>query len=291
MSRLAVAALAVIALLGAPVAVAQGVVVLVLDEHGQPVEGVDGQVGDWLATSGSDGLLFFLGLTPGRYQLTLRISGYHPDLRNVVVTDGAPVRLTARLNPASRAQRPIVTTGTSPGLYGIVRDASLQPIAGAEVHLLGRRGGVVRADSAGGFRQGDAQGAYMVRVTAPGYRESRFSVDIPAGPEGQEVVVPLVPADTAYRGTSNAELLLLRQLGRRLSAARPQQRLTRAELEAYGFRTLCTIPQLAARMRRASRTELSGLEDDQRLVNVCLIRANEVELVEIGDRIIVWTPR
>ncbi|MFN2317952.1 MAG: collagen binding domain-containing protein [Gemmatimonadales bacterium] len=291
MSRLAVAALAGLVLFGAPMAVAQGVVVMVLNEHGQPVEGVAGQVGDLLATSGSDGLIFFLGLDPGRYQLTLRIVGYHPDLRNVVVTDGAPVRLTARLNPASRAQRPIVTEGTSPGLYGIVKDASLQPLAGAEVHLFGRRGGVVRADSAGSFRQPDAQGAYMVRVTAPGFRESRFTVDIPAGQEGQEVLIPLVPADTAYRGTSNAELLLLRQLGRRLSATRPQQRLTRAELESYGFRSLCTIPQLEARMRRASRTELSGLENGQRLVNVCLIRANEVELVEIGDRIIVWTPR
>ncbi len=291
MSRRAVAALAVIGLLGAPVAVAQGVVVTVLNEHGQPVEGVDGQVGDLLATSGRDGLIFFLGLEPGRYQLTLRIEGYHPDLRSVVVTAGAPVRLTARLNPASRAQRAIVVEGTSPGLYGVVRDASLRPIADAEVHLLGRRGGAVRTDSAGSFRRPDVQGAYLVRVTAPGFRESRFSVSIPAGPAGQEVLVRLTPADTAYRGTSNAELLLLRQLGRRLSAARPQQRLTREELESYGFRSLCTIPQLEARMRRASRTELSGLEDGQRLVNVCVIRANEVELVEVGDRIIVWTPR
>lgn len=291
MSRLVIAALAVIGLLGPPPAAAQGVVVMVLDEHGQPVEGVDGQVGDLLATSGSDGLIFFLGLEPGRYQLTLRIAGYHPDLRTVMVPAGSPVRLTARLNPAARAQRPMVAEGMSPGLYGLVKDAALQPVPDAEIHLLGRRGGVARADSAGRFGWPDAQGAYLVRVTAPGFRESRFSVNIPAGRAGQEALVWLVRADTAYRGTSNAELLLLRQLGRRLSAARPQQRLTRVELEAYGFRSLCTIPQLEARMRRASRAELSGLEDGQRLVNVCLIRANEVELVEVGDRIIVWTPR
>lgn len=291
MSRLLVAVLTMIGLLGPPGAVAQGVVVMVLDEHGQPVEGVDGQVGDLLATSGSDGQIFFLGMEPGRYQLTLRIAGYHPDLRTVVVPAGSPLRLTARLNPASRAQRPMVAEGTSPGLHVMVKDAALQPIPDAEVHVLGRRGGVERVDEAGRVQWPDAEGAYLVRVTAPGFRESRFSTTVQAGRAGQEALVWLVRADTAYRGTSNAELLLLRQLGRRLSAARPHQRLTRAELEAYGFRSLCTIPQLEARMRRASRVELSGLEDGHRLVNVCLLRANEVELVEVGDRIIVWTPR
>jgi hypothetical protein len=272
-------------------AVAQGVVVTVLNEHGQPVEGVAGQVGDLLATSGSDGLIYFLGLAPGRYHLTMRIPGYHPDLRNVVVTDGAPVRLTVRLNSAARAQRPVISEGASPGLRGLVSDARLGPIAEAEVHLLGRRGGVLRTDSAGSFHAVDAEGTYMVRVVAAGFRESRFSVTISGGDAGLEALVPLLPADASYTETDNAEQLLLRQLGRRLAAARPQPRLTREELAAYGFRSLCEIPQVAARMRRASGAELSGWEDGERLVNVCLIRANEIELVELGGRVIVWTPR
>ncbi|HUG28183.1 MAG TPA: carboxypeptidase regulatory-like domain-containing protein [Gemmatimonadales bacterium] len=291
MSRLAVAVLAVTAFLGAPVAAAQGVVVTVLNEHGQPVEGVAGQVGDLLATSGSDGLIYFLGLAPGRYHLTMRIPGYHPDLRNVVVTDGAPVRLTVRLNSASRAQRPVISGGASPGLRGLVTDAQMQPIAGAEVHLLGRRGRVMPTDSAGGFHAVEAEGTYMVRVVAAGARESRFSVTMPGGDTGLEALVPLLPADTSYTGTSNAEQLLLRQLGRRLSATRPQSRLTRDELAAYGFRSLCEVPEIAARMRRASGSELSGLEDGQRLINVCAVRANEAELVELNGRVIVWTPR
>ncbi len=291
MSRLAVVGLAVAAFFGAPLAVAQGVVVTVLNEHGQPVEGVAGQVGDLLATSGSDGLMFFLGLEPGRYQLTLRISGYHPDLRNVVVTDGSPVRLTVRLNSASRAQRPVVSAGTSPGLRGLVTDAQMQPIRGAEVHLLGRRGGVLSTDSAGGFHALDAEGTHMVRVVAAGFRESRFSVTIPDGDAGLEALVPLLPANASYTGTSNAEQLLLRQLGRRLSATRPQPRLTREELAGYGFRSLCELPQVAARMRRAGGAELSGWEDGERLINVCAVRANEAELVELNGRVIVWTPR
>jgi hypothetical protein len=278
-------------LLTPALAVAQGVVVTVLNEHGQPVEGVAGQVGDLLATSGSDGLIYFLGLAPGRYHLTMRIPGYHPDLRNVVVTDGAPVRLTVRLNSASRAQRPVVSEGTSPGLRGLVTDAHMQPIRGAEVQLLGRGGGVLLTDSAGGFHALDAEGTYMVRVVAPGFRESRFSVTIAGRDAGVEALVPLLPADATYTGTSNAEQLLLRQLGRRLAAARPQPHLSREELAAYGFRSLCEVPQVAARMRRVGGAELSGWEDGERLINVCTVRANEAELVEVGDRIIVWTPR
>ncbi len=291
MSRLAVAALAVIGLFGAPMAVAQGVVVTVLNEHGQPVEGVAGQVGDLLATSGSDGLIYFLGLVPGRYHLTMRIPGYHSDLRNVVVTDGPPVRLTVRLNAATRARRPVISAGASPGLRGLVSDARLGPIAGAEVHLLGRGGGMLRTDSAGGFHAVDAEGAYLVRVIASGFRESRFSVTISGGEAGLEALVPLLPADAGYTETGNAEQLLLRQLGRRLAAVRPQSRLMREELTVYGFRSLCEVPQVAARMRRASGAELSGLEDGQRLINVCSVRANEAELVELGNRIIVWMPR
>lgn len=290
-SRLAVAVLAVTGFIGAPLAVAQGVVVTVLNEHGQPVEGVAGQVGDLLATSGSDGLIFFLGLAPGRYQLTMRIPGYHPDLRNVEVTDGAPVRLTVRLNSASRAQRPVVSEGTRRGLRGLVTDARMRPVAAAEVHLLGRRGGVLRTDSLGGFHAVNAEGTYLVRVVAVGFRESRFSVTISDGTAGLEALVPLLAADASYTGTSNAEQLLLRQLGRRLAAVRPQSRLTREELAAYGFRSLCEIPQVAARMRRVGGAELSGWEDNERLINVCAMRANEAELVELGGRVIVWTPR
>lgn len=291
MSRLAVAALAVAAFFGAPKVVAQGVVVTVLNEHGQPVEGVAGQVGDLLATSGTDGLIFFLGLAPGRYHLTMRIPGYHPDLRNVEVTAGPPVRLTVRLNSASRAQRPVVSEGIKPGLRGLVTDALMQPIRGAEVHLLGRRGGVLRTDSVGGFHAADAEGTYLVRVVAAGFRESRFSVTLAGGGAGVEALVPLLPADASYTGTNNAEQLLLRQLGRRLSATRPEPRLTRGELAAYGFRSLCEVPQVAARMRRVGGAELSGWEDGERLINVCAVRANEAELVELGGRVIVWSPR
>ena len=291
MSRRAIAALAMTGFFGVPMAAAQGVVVTVLNEHGQPVEGVDGQVGDLLATSGRDGLIFFLGLEPGRYQLTMRIPGYHPDLRNVVVTDGAPVRLTVRLNSAARAQRPVVSEGASPGLRGLITDARMQPLAGAEVHLLGRRGGLLRTDSAGGFHARDAAGTYMVRVIAAGFRESRFSVTIAGADAGLDVLVPLLPADARSTETSNAEQVLLRQLGGRLATARPGSRLTREALAAYGFRSLCEVPQIAARMRRASGAELSGLADGQRLINVCTVRANEAELVEVGGRVIVWTSR
>lgn len=291
MAKLPGSLVLVAGLLGAPLATAQGVVVTVLNEHGQPVEGVAGQVGDLLATSGSDGLIFFLGLEPGTYQMTMRIPGYHPDLRNVEVTAGPPVRLTVRLNSAARAQRPVISEGVSPGLRGLVTNPAMRPIAGAEVHLFGRRGAVLSTDSAGGFHARDAEGTYMVRVVAPGFRESRFSVAISGGDAGMEALVPLLPADASYTGTSNAEQLLLRQLGRRLGATRPQPHLHREELAAWGFRSLCEVPEVAARRRRMSGAVLSGWENGERVINVCTMRANEAELVEIGNRIIVWTPR
>lgn len=274
----------------APVVAAQGVALLIVDENSQPVEGAQGQVSDLLGTSGSDGMLYILGLAPGRYQLTVRLHGYHPDLRNVVVTAGQPTRLIVKLHRAVQGLPVEVETSPRPGFHGVVRDTRGQPLAGAEVHLLGRQGRVLRTEGDGRFDHATAGGAYLIRVTARGFQERRFSVSVPDS-AGQEALIQLRVIDEGYEETKNAEVILLRQLGRRLAVMRPEHRLLRADLEEYGFRSLCTIPRLEALLRRAAGTELSGYEDGRLLVNVCTFRANAVELVEIGDRIIVWTPR
>lgn len=277
-------------LAGLPVADAQGVAVLVLDEHNQPVEGAEGRVGDLLGNSGRDGMVFILGLPPGRHLLTVRLDGYQPDLRNVEVGEGPPTQVTVRLRPV-RTGRPIALVPVGdPGFRGVVIGPELRRLAGAEVHLYGRDGRTVRADSAGTFSEPRARGTYFVRVAAPGHRERRFSMVIPEG-AGREALIQLEAADTSYRSANNAEQALLRQLGRRLATGRGATWLTRADLAPLAFRSLCTIPEVAAFGRRAAAGELPGLADGQRTVNVCGFRANEVELVELGRRVIVWTPR
>lgn len=275
---------------GAGPVAGQGVAVLVLDEHHQPVEGAEGRVADLLATSGRDGMLFLLGLPPGRHQLTVRHQGYQPDLRNVEVGEGPPLQVTVRLQPV-RAGRPVVPmSSATPGFHGVVVGAELRRLPGVAVHLYGREGRTLRTDSTGTFLHPGARGTYLVVVAADGHRERRFSAVIPEG-AGREVVVQLEPVDTSYHGTTNAEHALLRELGRRLARNRAGDWLGKSALAAYGFRSLCDIPEVAARGRRAAAGQLAGLADGVRSVNVCAFRANEVELVELGRQVIVWTPR
>lgn len=285
---LTVALLAGLGLVAAPGVVAgQGVAVLVVDEHHQPFEGAEGRVGDLIGTSGPDGMLFILGLPPGRHELVVRAAGYLPDLRPVEVQAGPPTRLTVRLQPAVRGPPVTPVPSARTGVHGVIVSESLQRLAGAEVHLYGRQGRTVRTDSAGAFHQPVPGGLYLVRVAARGFRERRFSLDLPEG-GGRELVVRLAAVDTSYHGTTNAEQGVLRQLGRRLASGPPASRLTRAELQRFGFRSLCSIPQVAATGRRADAGELPGLADGVRTVNVCTFRANEVELVELRPRVIVW---
>lgn len=268
---------------------AQGLAVLVVDEQSRPIEGAQGQVSELTATTGADGMMYFRGLPPGLWQLTTRFVGFLPDIRDVTVMGREPTRVIVKLVPAPLRLPPVVVEATRPGLYGIVSTTRLVPIAGAEVHLLGRRGRAVPTDSAGHFMHPEAQGEYLLRVSADGYRERRFSLSVPEG-GGREVLVHLDAAESGYRPSGNRELYYLRDLSFRLAWARPNSVQNRDQLAAYGTRSVCDVPEVGAVVNRQHLRGLVTLLDGQYLVpNLCGIRADAVEIVEWGRDVCAGT--
>ncbi|MFN2317950.1 MAG: carboxypeptidase regulatory-like domain-containing protein [Gemmatimonadales bacterium] len=262
---------------------AQGLTVLVVDERARPVEGAQGLVGELRANSGADGLIRFPALAPGRYRLITRFIGYRPDIREVVVTSAGPTRLTVTLDPTPLMLPPVVVEATRPGLFGIVSTTRLEPLPGAEIQLLGRRGRTLRADSAGHFMHPEAVGSYLVRISARGYEDRRLGVTVPEG-GGQEVLIHLYDAAPGYQGASNQEKWNLQDLSFRLAWANPRQVLTRSDLEKYGVRSICEVPQLASTVTRMERLNAEALIDGNFAVpNPCAIRAHEVQVIEWGD--------
>ncbi|MFN2317949.1 MAG: carboxypeptidase regulatory-like domain-containing protein [Gemmatimonadales bacterium] len=261
---------------------AQGLAVLVLDEQSRPIEGAQGQVSELLATTGADGMMYFRGLPPGLWELTTRFVGFLPDVRDVTVLGREPTRVLVKLVPAPLRLPPVVVEATRPGLFGIVSTTRLEPIAGAEVHLLGRGGRAVPTDSTGHFMHPEATGEYLIRVTAEGYRERRFSLSVPPD-GGRELLVHLDAAAPGYVASGNRELYYLRDLSFRLAWARPNSVQNRAQLAPYGTRSVCEVPEVGAVVNRRHLRGLVTLIDGQWMVpNLCGIRADAVEIVEWG---------
>lgn len=258
------------------------VIVQVQDEQGRPVPGADGQLGSVSASAGPDGLLTFAAVPPGPHLLTIRAIGFRPDQRELVIGAALTVRFTVTLVQMPVMLAPVVVQATRPGVYGIVSTTRLAPLVGAQVHLMGRRGRIVRTDSAGRFAHPEAFGPYMLRISAPGFEDLRLSVAVPEG-EGREVLAQLNQARPGYRGASNRERWIQHELSFRLAWANPLEVLTRTELEQYGVRSICEVPQLAAAIRMMQAQRASAVIDgDFRVPDPCMIRAHQVMLVEWG---------
>lgn len=271
-------------------AAGQGLEVLVLDERARPVEGAQGQVGELRASSGADGWIRFPALAPGRYQVITRFIGYRPDIREVVVAEPGPTRLTVTLDPTPLRLPPVVVEVTRPGIYGIISTNRLEPLPGAEVILMGKRGRTVRADSAGHFIHPVAVGAYLVRFSAKGYEDLQLSVTVPED-GGRELLVHLSDARPGYRGADNRQKWNFRELSSRLARAHPRNVLTRADLDSHRFRSICDIPQVRTTVAQMERVGAETLIDgDFTVPNPCGIRAHQVQIIEWGPNVCATTP-
>ena len=272
------------------VAAGQGLEVLVLDERARPVEGANGQVGELRASSGADGLIRFPVLSPGRYRLITRYIGYRPDIRDVVVAEPGPTRLTVTLDPSPLRLPPVVVEATRPGIYGIISTNRLEPLPGAEVILMGKRGRTVRADSAGHFMHPVAVGPYLVRFSAKGYEDLQLSVTVPeAG--GRELLVHLSDARPGYWGADNNKKWNFRQLSARLARANPRNVLTRADLERYRFTSICDIPEVRITVDQMRRVGAETMIDgDFSVPDPCGFRAHLVQIIEWGPDVCANTP-
>lgn len=267
--------------LPAGAAAQQQVIVLVLDERSQPLEGAVGRIGEATAASPASGLMVFGGLMPGRYELTVRAIGYQSAVREVEVGAIAPARVIVKLDPAVVILPPVIVEGRRTGLYGIVTNDRLEPLEGARVELLGRRGRPVETDAAGEFDFPLAVGANLLRITHPGYRERRFSITIPEG-GGQEVLVHLAGDDGRGRVSGDGELAALRDLRSRLAWGNRRDVMTRDDLARFGDLSICDMPILNTVARDQRGTTLGVVDGWEVTWNVCSFTADEVELVEWG---------
>jgi len=137
-----------------------------------------------------DGSFRFENVPPGQYSVRARKLGYAPQIRPIVVDKDGGVGMFTLL-PLQRALPPVIVSVARGGLSGVVGDTAFNPIAGAEVRVLGH-GQSTRTDSLGGFYLPVKPGDYIVTVKQPGFDYKMVSVVVP-NDSGRRITVFLPP--------------------------------------------------------------------------------------------------
>jgi hypothetical protein len=154
---------------------------VVVDSDGAPLGRVTVTLVEPPATrvTEADGTFRFVDLPRGTYVLQTRGMGYLPTELRVELGGGETQRLTIALTRHPLLLDAILVEVGETGLRGVVHDAALQPIPGAEVspRLTTRR---FRTDDDGWFgAPGLPPGRHLLRVSAEGFDSRFFSVVIP----------------------------------------------------------------------------------------------------------------
>ncbi|MFN2317651.1 MAG: carboxypeptidase regulatory-like domain-containing protein [Gemmatimonadales bacterium] len=265
-----------------PMATVRG---LVRDVTGRPLADAEIVVGRRSATTGAAGRFTLDSLSPARHLLVVRLIGYVPLRQEVDLTRGSVSDLQLELILAPAYLPTIVVEGARTGIYGTVGAFEAGPAAGARVEVRGPRGGEMVTDSLGGFSFPRAtRGAYVVRVTQPGFIERRIMLEVTGG---KELAVTLVPGFTMQ---SSAAERAVADLSQRLILNLDRERMGSADLAIHGDARLCDMPK--------ARIAISDDEDAVLFVNgiryfrsygdgllqmLCAWRADEVELLEFGS--------
>lgn len=228
----------------------------------------------------------FDSLPPGTFLITIRLVGYAAMRSPVTVRTGSQHHDYV-LRPATQVLPTVYVEARRAGIYGSVGDSSLKPLAAVRVQLAGRGGGEAITDSTGRFAFPSASGGeYVIRTDHPGYAEERLFLELKKQ-EGVELAIRL---SHSLQGTSRADLVAVQDLGRRLSANLPGDRLNARELERYGSLGLCDVMDLSARIRAPMgglTIILNGTHvlENMSVGDLCSWRATEVRLVEFGDTV------
>ena len=150
----------------------QGARVLVGDQYS------DAAPKDW---SSHEGTYMIRGVRPGLVPVTVHLSGYSPELKDVMVAVGEPTRLDVALGPGSVIE-------------GVVKDDQGAAVVGAEVMATAWRsrstlGLRAMTDASGRFRMDDAPSdAFEVLVAAP--NRAAFSQTLQTGKGEVEIKLP-----------------------------------------------------------------------------------------------------
>lgn len=256
----------------------------VRDTAGAPLEGAEVLFGNRSVTANAQGVYRIDSLRTGNSFLTVRFAGYVPIRAMVRIEETRPSDLSFVMTRAPFLLPPIVTEARRTGIYGAVGDTFQRPLRGARIQVAGVNGGVKFTDSLGAFAFPAAdRGAYLVRMTYPGFGERRFPVELKPG-EGRQIVAVLSPSTVS---ASREDDQVFEDLRRRLAFGLRRNFLTPAELGRYGSQGLCEIPRIFAMVGRFSTTTTVLLNGTTTLYqfpvsSLCAWRADDVSLVEFG---------
>ena len=259
----------------------------VRDAGGAPLAGADVTLDSRRTSTNRDGVFRIDSVAPGSHLLTVRLPGYVPIRIQVDVDEKRPSEVALTMSPAPFQLPPVITTLNRSGIYGAVGDTAHRPLRGVRVEAAGVKGGVVHTDSAGGFAfPGADRGAYLLRITHPGYGERRFTLELKPG-EGRQVIAVLSPSRQL---ASRADDQAFEALHSRLAFGLHRNRMPESELERYGTQGLCDVPRVAAEVGRSGSTTtviLNGVTVflEFPVSSLCAWRADDVSLIEFGKDI------
>ena len=256
----------------------------VRDTAGTPLEGAELLFGTRSVSTNAQGAYRIDSLRTGSVFLTVRFAGYVPIRAMIRIDATRPSDLSFVLTRAPFLLPPLVTEARRTGIYGAVGDTFQRPLRGVRVQVAGVNGGVKFTDSVGAFAFPAAdRGAYLVRITSPGFGERRFPVELSPG-EGRQIVAVLSPSTMSG---SREDDQAFDDLRRRLAFGLRRNFLTPDELGRYGGLGLCEVPRVFAMVGRFATTTTVLLNGTTTLYEfpvsaLCAWRADDVSLVEFG---------
>ncbi len=253
---------------------------VVVDEEGRPLPGVDVVLGSLnrRARTDSKGQFRIMGLAPGEYEVNVRRIGYaarNQLLRTSVFGGVVPEIL---LVPTSPTLAPIVAAADRGGLFGIVADTGMRPVAGARVSVAGS-GLNATTDSLGAFYVPLRPGSYLVYIDRKPFSRQLIGVTVPKS-VGREIAVWLhqIPRKNAI-----VEAMQLFDLNQRIvgSSKASTRFFTRDALLEQG---ITSIDGLARRWAGAGITSmctarLGGQNNWSQPINQ--LQTDDIEFVEM----------
>jgi hypothetical protein len=183
----------------------------VLDEEGRPLPGAEVFVAglERRVRTDSKGRFRITGVAPGSYTITVRRIGYaarEQSLRTLALSAELP---EVMLMPTMSTLSPIVAVAERGGLYGIVADTGMRPVAGARVTIAGSSLGAT-TDSLGAFAVPLRPGSYLVYVERKPFSRQKVGVTVPPT-SGREIAIWMHTMPRAYDAVEGAQLFDLNQ--------------------------------------------------------------------------------
>lgn len=253
---------------------------VVIDEEGRPLPAVDVQVPAIGRRARTDqlGRFLFVGVPEGTYDLIVRRVGYgarRQSLRTTALGRAIPEIL---LVSTTTSLAPIVASAERGGLYGVVADTGMRPVAGARVTIAGSSLNAI-TDSLGSFQVPLPSGSYLVYVDRSPYSRQLVGVTVPDD-GGREIAIWMHDIPRPY---AIVEAVQLFDLNQRILGASPASTkfFTRDALMAKGVETLDALARQWAGggISAQCMVRMAGQPNWSRPLNT--FRTEDIEFVEM----------